>query len=174
MATTSTLRLSRIVALTALMAGLAAPQAWSGEAVATAGAPFVETSRLADAELSQLRGGFQSFDSRVMVPFGIDVSFQSFEGGKKISSFELTNHGKGTVHVMSDNINFGPINQTTGPLETNVSTSITSAGIVTMIQNTKPNITLQTLQTLKIDISGLQGLLRNTAHMNNRPPSIFR
>jgi hypothetical protein len=173
MATPWTCRLSSIVVLTALMAGTAVPQAWSEEAAAPAGAPFAETYRLADAELSQLRGGFESFDSGVRVPFGIDVSFQSFKDGQKISSFDVTNQGKGTVHVTSDNINFGPINQTTGPLDTNVSTSVTAAGIVTMIQNTKPNITLQTLQTLKIDITGLQGLLRNSAHSTGRPFSIF-
>jgi hypothetical protein len=173
MATTSTLRLSRIVALTAVMTGIAAPQAWSEEAAATAGAPFAEAYRVADAELGQLRGGFESFDSGVRVPFGVDVSFQSFKDGHRISWFDVTNHDKGTVHVTSDNINFGPINHTTGPLDTNVSTSVTSAGIITMIQNTRPNITLQTLQSLKIDISGLQGLLRNSAHTSGRPLSIF-
>jgi len=173
MATTWTRRLGGIAALATFMAGVAAPHAWSEEAAVPAGAPFAEAYRLADAELGQLRGGFESFDSHVRVPFGVDVSFQSFRDGHRISWFDVTNHDRGTVHVTSDNINFGPINQTTGPLDTNVSTSVTSAGIITMIQNTKPNITLQTLQTLKIDITGLQGLLRASAHTTGRPFTIF-
>jgi hypothetical protein len=71
---------------------------------------------------------------------------------------------------MSDNVNFGPINQVTGPLGTSVSTSVTAGGIVTMVQNTRPNITLQTLQTLNIDISGL---VRSAAQRSGRPFSIF-
>jgi hypothetical protein len=156
------------------LAGVAAPQAWSAAAAAPADAPVAENCRGADAELSRLRGGFMSFDSKVTVPFGIDVLFQSFENGHKISSLDVTNHNQNTtIQVKYDNINFGPINQVTGPLGTSVSTSVTSAGIVTMIQNTRPNMTLQTLQTLKVEISGLQGLLRNVAHTTGHPFTIF-
>jgi hypothetical protein len=138
--------------------------------------PFLRSTELADAELAQLRGGFEA-DSKVTVPFGLDLHWSSRLNGKETSSLTLGNGGNPsqTVQVNSQNINFGAINQVTSTMTNGTSdrTFLTNSGIVTVIQNTRPNITLQALQALQINITGLKGIVTNQAHTASRPPTIF-
>jgi hypothetical protein len=187
MATGLRISRSRSFLMAAMVGLVSTAPAWAENAVAPVGAPFAQSRELADAELAQLRGGFESqFDSLVKIPFGLDVQFASMENGQKIASLNVTNHNNPsqTVKVDDNNVKFtfgaGPIPQsaidqvtTTMTTGTNVTTTLTPSGIVTLIQNTRPNITLQTLQTLKVNITGLQGIINTQAHTSARPFSVF-
>jgi hypothetical protein len=166
----------RFFAMAALAGFVSTTPAWAADAAAPVPSPFAQSRELADAELAQLRGGFEA-DSKVTVPFGLDLHWSSRLNGKETSSLTLGNGGNPsqTVQVNSQNINFGAINQVTSTMTNGTSdrTFLTNSGIVTVIQNTRPNITLQALQALQINITGLKGIVTNQAHTASRPPTIF-
>lgn len=140
--------------------------------------PFGDAVQVADARLDTMRGGFEFVSGKV--GFGIDVQFTSLESvngvgqgpanSPVVGSFSVSNGLNPSNNVIvngSGNVTIGPVNSTIGSMTTSVTTTLTNSGIVTLIQNTKPNTTLQTQQLLSINTTGLiHGVLI-------RPISIF-
>ena len=164
--------------LTAAAVALAIIVPSSQWANATGDNPFGNAVKVADASLDTVRGGFMG-SHNVFVPFGIDVNFASFINGMKVADVQVTNNGISSkaVQVSSKNLNVTVSVPSTGPGSvppnnpvihrtanglTNITTSFGSNGIMTLIQNNRPNITLQTQQVLNVEITGMQNLIRSS------------
>jgi hypothetical protein len=151
----------RQLALTARLAALLLSVGGPARANALAEPPPFETSaRVAEARLETLRGGMD-FGNKVTLPFGIAVEYSQHTNGQETASFHLSNHGgKGPVEVSEHNMNVAvPI----AP-GTTVTSALNGSSILTLIQNSRPNLSLQTMQQLNITITGLKGVIQNSAN----------
>jgi hypothetical protein len=166
----------RVLSAAALAIAILVPSSqWAN---ATDDNPFGDAVKVADASLDTVRGGFDA-GRNVFVPFGIDVNFASFVNGMKVAGVHVTNHGissnaiQGTVNGVNVTVDVPPtgpgpvgpngiVPTTAGNGITNVTTSFGSNGIMTLIQNNRPNITLQTQQVLNVQITGMQNLIRSS------------
>lgn len=152
-----------VAAMTLLMPAI--PRAFAADAEE---APFVTSREVADTTLETMRGGFAK--DGVKVPFGLEVKFESVANHKDIASFDITNHGDKNQNVQATENGF-TVTQTglsstanVGPGQT-VTTNVTNKGVVTIIQSSASNSTLQTVQHLTISITGLnmKDFIRSTA-----------
>jgi hypothetical protein len=134
--------------------------------------PFAKSCEVADATLENMRGGFHSPRDDVKVPFGLEVHFESVANKKQIADLTITNNGDKNRPVQVTEKGF-TVTQTGNLVATTniapgqmVTTSITGQGILTVIQNTRSNTVLQTVQTLNATITGMKDLMRITARNN--------
>ncbi len=156
-------RLSVSVALGALVL---IPTSGADAAMANA-SPFGGAALVPDSALAQMRGGFNHANH--FIPFGIDLDIHSFANGHEIASMHVDNDG-GNWHVNNQNFNKTiDVTNLAGhdgpPLSTTVTNLLTSSAVITQIQNSQPNATLSTLQTVNIALSGsaLAGFMKDVA-----------
>ncbi|HXZ00188.1 MAG TPA: hypothetical protein VEI03_09320 [Stellaceae bacterium] len=184
-----TANVSRLLPAAAAALVMLLPAGETASANSASDDPFGDAVQVADARLDTMRGGF-SFSSGETVNFGIDVSFKSKEtldGVPQghhgiVASFTISNKNSTTGQLdpatpltvsLNGNINTGPVSSTIGSGATNVTTTLTNSGIVTVIQNTTPNTTLQTQQILNVQTTGLIQNALKSGTILIRPLTIF-
>lgn len=167
----------------------------AGQAASANDDPFGDAVQVADAQLDTMRGGFEIHNFNgfgqhsAMLPFGINVTFQSREtlngvpqgNNGVVASFSVSNKNSTTgqldpntpITVTLNNVNTGSPTSTIGSGATNVSTTLTSSGIVTLIQNTQPNVTLQTQQVITAQTQGMIQNVLKGGHILVHPITIF-
>jgi hypothetical protein len=162
----------RVLGLSAAVAALLLPLTPKAIAANADDEPFAKSCEVADAALDTMRGGFHSPKDGIKVPFGLEVHFESVANKKDIANLTITNDGDKNHDVKVTQNGFtvtqtGNLVSTTNiaPGQT-VTTSITGQGILTVIQNTRSNTVLQTVQTLNATITGMKDLMRITARNN--------
>ena len=159
-------RLSETAVLAALM--LLSPDRGANAAM-TSPSPFGGGTIVADSALASMRGGFDHGGQ--FIPFGLDVTIESFANNHEIASLHIDNGGGGpNGHWTITNDNFNKTIDVTNlagqggaPLSTTVSNLLTSSAIITQIQNSQPNADLSTLQTVNAVLSGggLAGVMKD-------------
>lgn len=158
-----------LTAAAVAMAILVPSSQWAN---ATDDDPFGNSVKVADAALDNLRGGYET-NTGVFFPAGLFVGLDRTANGRHIAGATITNHmdPHQPVQVSTDNlgipINVGPA----GPGATTIMTTLAPQGIMTVIQNNRPNITLQTQGVLTVKITGMQNLIRTSvpaSHFNGR------
>ena len=154
----------------ALLAALAMSGLWSGTANAAGPSPFGDAVQVADAALDNIRGGFAtSFTANVpnIIPFGIDVDFSATLNGALQGGFSVTNMN-GPLNVTLNNVTLnGGVIPTIGPNMSDVTITLASSGVLTLIRNTQPGAALQAAETLNVALTGVAGLqVRNALLIN--------
>jgi hypothetical protein len=125
--------------------------------------PFGGAALVPDNALAEMRGGFSHGGQ--FIPFGLDLDIHSFANGHEIASMHVDNDG-GNWHINNNNFN-KTIDVTSlagsGGGASTVGNFLTSSAIITQIQNSQPNASLSTLQTVNAALSGagLAGLVKD-------------
>jgi hypothetical protein len=161
------------------------PAGETASATSASDNPFRDAVQVADAQLDTMRGGFE-FSSGQHVNFGLNVEFTSYErvngvgqgpgSSPIVGTFSVSNgldKSNDITVTTTGNVSIGPVGSIIGSNLTKVTTTLTNSGIVTVIQNTNPNTTLQTQQLLSVQT---QGLVHNAIRGGTvliRPITIF-
>lgn len=156
--------------------------------------PTAGLSRITNAELGRIRGGYSPPGfSGIIVNFG--YTSQTFVNGSLVQSIVspvmniVPSIGQYTANNTGQNSN-QPKNQALNSSPTSVSTAVAgisnqvnqaattitntmgSAGQTTLISNTMNNSAIQTMRTFNIDISGLQSQVQSAAQANRLTSSL--
>jgi hypothetical protein len=131
--------------------------------------PFAQSREVADAALDTMRGGFDMPKQGVKVPFGLDVHFDVSANGKQTADLDISNGGDKNRSVKVTEKGIGVTNvvaQGPGGQMTTVTTDLTNHGIITIVQNTRSNAAIHTVQTLNATLTGMRDIVRLSA-LNN-------
>jgi hypothetical protein len=154
--------LSRRAAAAAIAAGMAtlSPAARADEAA------FDPSTRLADAALGTLRGGFAGDDGG-MLRFAVDLS--TAVDGHPVASLSISNDANGKISASAQNLGSVLVLNGAGNVQitnqgstaaTLVSTGLlpNGNGVMTMIQNGQSKVVINSVATLDIRLSGIGNL----------------
>jgi hypothetical protein len=150
---------SRRATAAAVLAGVAAlsPAARADEA------RFEDSTRLADAALGALRGGFAGDDGG-MLRFAVDLS--TAVDGHPVASLSISNDANGKISATAQNLGSVLVLSGAGNVQitnqgstgaTLVSTGLlpNGNGVMTMIQNGQSKVVINSVATLDIRLSGI-------------------